>query len=47
MLFEVPRLILTPHLGYATEEALEERARIALENVLAWTQGRPRNVVCP
>ena len=47
VLFEVPRLILTPHLGYATEEALEERARIALENVLAWTQGRPRNVVCP
>lgn len=47
VLFEVPRLILTPHLGYATEEALEERARIALENVLAWTLGRPRNVVCP
>ena len=47
VLFGIPRLVLTPHLGYATEEALEERARIALENVLAWTQGRPRNVVCP
>lgn len=44
-LLSAPNLLLSPHVGYATEEALATRARIALENVLAWSRGNPQNVV--
>ena len=38
-------VVLTPHTGYRTGEALQRRARIALENVRAFFDGRPQNRV--
>ncbi len=37
--------IFTPHVGYATEEAIFERNIMAKENVLAWLEGKPIRVV--
>ncbi|MDR7871261.1 MAG: 2-hydroxyacid dehydrogenase [Tissierellaceae bacterium] len=37
--------ILTPHIGFATEEAMVRRAHIAFGNVDGWMEGTPQNVV--
>lgn len=44
-LLEAPHTLLTPHIGFATEEALEDRARLTFENFRAWREGSPRDVV--
>lgn len=44
-LLSAPNLLLTPHIAYATEEALWARARIAIENVEAYLAGERKNVV--
>jgi len=44
-LLEAPHTILTPHIGFATQEAMVKRARIAFANVAAWLQGQPQNVM--
>ncbi|MEE1373553.1 MAG: NAD(P)-dependent oxidoreductase, partial [Parolsenella sp.] len=36
--------VLTPHVAYLTEEAMERRAVIEFGNVLAWLGGAPKNV---
>ncbi len=41
----VKNAILTPHVGYYTKEALERRLRITVENIKAFMDGKPRNVV--
>ena len=35
-LLSAPNCILTPHIAYATKEALENRANIAAKNILEW-----------
>lgn len=45
-LFAAPNLVATPHAAFATKEAFEKRAVIVLENLAAWLDGAPRNVVC-
>lgn len=37
--------ILTPHIGFATKEALEKRAVIVFENVAAFLDKKPQNVM--
>lgn len=37
-------VVLTPHVGFLTEEAMERRARIEFDNVVAWLDGSSRNV---
>lgn len=37
--------VLVPHVGFRTREALERRARITVENLLAFAEGRPVNRV--
>jgi D-3-phosphoglycerate dehydrogenase len=44
-LLAAPNTLLAPHGGFATEEALAKRARIVFENVTAWLEGHPSNVV--
>jgi D-3-phosphoglycerate dehydrogenase len=44
-LFEVPNVLLLPHIGYATNEAIENRGRIVFENIREWMKGNPQNVV--
>ncbi len=36
--------VLTPHVAFLTQEAMQRRAKIEFDNVLAYTQGRSQNV---
>lgn len=38
-ILEAPNTILAPHIGFATREALDERARMAIEHVREFLQG--------
>jgi D-3-phosphoglycerate dehydrogenase len=44
-LFEAPNTILLPHIGYATNEAIELRGNIVIENIKQWIKGSPQNVM--
>ena len=46
-LLSLDNVVLTPHLGYVTREALAEFYRGAIENVRAWQAGAPANVQNP
>ncbi len=41
-----PHTLLTPHVAFATEEALERRAAIVFDNLKAWLSGTVQNQVC-
>ena len=40
-LLSLPNTVLTPHLGYVTRETYAVFYRDALEDILAWHEGRP------
>ncbi|MDF3005607.1 MAG: D-isomer specific 2-hydroxyacid dehydrogenase, NAD-binding protein [Oscillospiraceae bacterium] len=44
-LFEAPNLIASPHVAFATAESMQKRAVIVMENLDAYLNGRPQNVV--
>lgn len=44
-LFDAPNLVVTPHIGFATEEAMITRAEITIENIKKWLDGNPQNVI--
>ena len=44
-LFACPNLIATPHVAFATKEALYKRAVIVFENIAAYLDGKPQNVM--
>ncbi len=44
-LLGAPRVILLPHIGYASQEALTARLETSVTNILAWAAGRPENLV--
>lgn len=44
-LFTCPNLIATPHVAFATKEALYKRAIIVFENIAAYLDGKPQNVM--
>lgn len=37
--------VLTPHIAFATEEALYQRAAIVFENLRCWLEGKPQNLI--
>lgn len=39
-------VLLAPHVAFATKEAMERRAEIVFENMLAWLDGDIRNQIC-
>lgn len=43
--FDAPNIIVTPHIAFATKEALVKRAVTAFENVDKWLEGTPQNVM--
>lgn len=43
--FELPNVLLLPHIGYATKEAIGLRSEIVFENIKKWMQGNPQNVM--
>ena len=46
-ILNVPNLFVTPHIGFATEEAMDLRAQIVFESVRAWLDGGQNSVVVP
>ena len=40
-----PNTIVTPHVAFATREALVKRAVIVFDNVVQYLDGTPRNVI--
>jgi phosphoglycerate dehydrogenase-like enzyme len=46
-LFELDNVTLTPHWGYNTPEAKARMLSTTLDNVIAFLQGRPKNIVNP
>ena len=44
-LLNAKNVILTPHVGYYSEESLAARADIVCENISAWLAGKPVNVM--
>ncbi len=40
-LLKAPNLVLTPHIGSATQAAREQMADMAVDNLLAGLEGRP------
>lgn len=45
-LLHTPRTVVTPHVAFASEEALYARAQIVFANILAWEDGKQQNVIC-
>lgn len=44
-LLNAPNTVLTPHIGFATKEAMKRRAQITFENIIHWLEGNPQNRV--
>lgn len=44
-LLDAPNAVILPHIGYATEEALERRADITFNNIQQWEAGKQENKV--
>ena len=44
-LLRAPRTLLTPHVAFATAESMSLRAGIVFDNLRAWLDGAPQNVV--
>ena len=44
-LLQAPNLLATPHVAFATKEALYKRAVIVFENISGYLEGRPQNVM--
>jgi glycerate dehydrogenase len=46
-LLALPNFILTPHIAWASQEAIQGLADQLVDNIDAFMQGAPRNVVTP
>jgi glycerate dehydrogenase len=46
-LLDMPNFILTPHVGWASDEAVQALADQLIQNIEAYYEGTPRNVVVP
>lgn len=44
-LLKAPRLLATPHVAFATKEALYKRAVIVFDNIACYLDGKPQNVM--
>jgi len=45
-LLEMPNFILTPHVAWASREAIQSLADQLVDNVNAFVAGKPKNIVC-
>ncbi len=45
-LWGAPNLIATPHVAFASKEAMQKRAVIVMDNLDQWLKGTPVNVIC-
>lgn len=44
-LLDTPNTVIMPHIGYATDEALDKRADITFNNIQQWEQDAQENIV--
>lgn len=44
-MLKAPNTLLLPHIGFATQEAIAQRAQIVIDNISAWIKGIPQNIV--
>lgn len=44
-LLQAPNCVVTPHIGFATKEAMVRRAHITLGNIEKWLEDKPQNVI--
>ena len=44
-LFNTPNVVVTPHIAFATEEAMYRRCEIVFKNIEKWLDGSPQNVM--
>jgi len=44
-MMDAPNVILLPHIGFATKEAIDIRSEKIIENTIGWLNGKPMNVV--
>ncbi len=44
-ILDAPNVVLLPHIGFATEEAMVRRADITFENIVKWEKGEQENIV--
>jgi glycerate dehydrogenase len=42
---DIPNLIITPHVAWASHEAMTGLANQLVENIELWVAGTPRNLV--
>ncbi|WP_298999842.1 NAD(P)-dependent oxidoreductase [uncultured Dialister sp.] len=45
-LLQAPNLVLTPHVGFDTEEAMDRRAVIVFDNLESYLAGNQKNTIC-
>lgn len=45
-LLSAPHTVLTPHVGFDTEEAMERRAAIVADNLRSFVEGKQKNIIC-
>lgn len=45
-LLSAPHTVLTPHVGFDTEEAMERRASIVADNLRSFVEGKQKNIIC-
>ena len=44
-LLEMENVVLTPHIAFLSYESLEECARVCIENIEKFIEGKPQNIV--
>ena len=44
-MLQAPNTLLTPHIAFATKESMTLRAGIVFDNLRAWLNGTPQNIV--
>lgn len=44
-LLKAPNVILTPHVGFDSQESMKLRAKIVFDNLFAWLDHQPQNVI--
>ena len=44
-LLQAPNMLVTPHIGFATEEAMTSRAEILFDNLASWLDGKQKNII--
>jgi len=46
-LLRMENVICTPHIGFVEADSYELYFRVAFENIVAWVEGQPKNIVNP